>query len=151
MKVEEELHESLKRISKIQQGIASKADGLDKQMELLEKRIGKMVKELGDGSNKEKRVELLAELCLYSELGSVLGFDQMITAREKFQELLPRHFNEYLSHLDSISWEISWSGCLDCRHFLGRCNLGLTPSELESDEYGLEKTCPKREKRSRKV
>ncbi len=118
MDVEKELTESWKKIGKLQQHIAEENSDLEGQVFLLEEYIDELSK---DVKKKNARIDLLARLCLLSEICSAIDFDRMIDAREKFQDLLPKHFEYYLSHLDSSPWHIAWSGCLGCIHFSGKC------------------------------
>jgi len=152
MDVKKELADSLIMIRKIQQGL-TKSGPLANQLNFLEKKIDTVAQKLENEPHEtqsEVRLELLAHLCLFSEL-SMADFDSLIEAREKFQNLLPDHFEHYLSHLEGSTWAISWSGCLDCRHFSGRCNLNLSPVEDPSDVHRLEKTCSSYIRRSSKI
>jgi hypothetical protein len=143
---EEELAESWKGLGKLQQKLASKAKTIEEQIKILEKEIDEMV--LKKSQTKTVRIELLKRLCLLSELCGALDFDEMIGAREKFKSLFPVHFSKYLNHLDARPWNIAWSGCLDCRHFAGRCTLNITPIDKPDSTYRLEKYCPSKVKRS---
>ncbi|MDI6689373.1 MAG: hypothetical protein QME54_03010 [Actinomycetota bacterium] len=151
MDIEKELAESWKKIGKIQKKLMRKSEDVGEQISILEKEIDKLVSELNKRQDKSKRLELLTRLCLLSELCSAIDFDRMIEAREKFQDLLPQHFKEYLAHLKTIPWHISWSGCLKCRHFSGKCNLNLMPLEVSDSKHGLQKTCPSWVKKSGKL
>lgn len=143
--VEKELTEGWKKVGKLQQHINGENPDLENQIFLLEKGIDDLSKEMG---KKNMRVDLLARLCLLSEICSAIDFDRMIDAREKFQDLLPKHFEYYLSHLESAPWHIGWSGCLGCIHFSAKCTLNLTPQELDEGEENIKKFCPSRTLRS---
>lgn len=151
MSVEKELEESLKKINETQAEVASKVESLEEQVELLNKRVDQLAEDMQKDPKESLQLELLTELCLLSELSAAVDFDQMIDAREKFKNLLPNHFEQYLKYLEMLPQEVVWSGCLNCRHFLGRCKLNLRPVESSSDEHGLEKTCPSHVRRSRKL
>ncbi len=148
MNYEEELHEGLKKISWLQKKLISKADNIDDQIAELEKQIKEIKDRATSQPSKDERIQLLARLCLLSELSGAISFGRMIKAREKFREMFPEHFKEYLSHLESASWEITWSGCLGCRHFAGKCALNLTPIETPSPDNRLKRSCPSREQKS---
>lgn len=149
MDAEKELADGWQRMSGLQRRIAVEALTLAEQASLLEKEIDQLAPT--GHANAKNRVELLARLCLLSEICAAIDFDRMIEAREKFQALLPTHFPEYLSHLDSLTWDIGWSGCLECRHFAGRCTLGLTPQDLPESHTRLDKHCTSKIKRSRNL
>lgn len=151
MNIEQELTEGWEKAEELEQKLINKTESLEEQLVFLKAQVDELATKLERESKKSIRVELLARLCLLSELYSATDFDRMIEIRERFQELLPGHFGEYLAHLKTLSWHISWSGCLSCRHFLGRCNLNLAPVEVPGDEHRLEKTCPSWVRRSRKV
>lgn len=148
MNIEAELNEAWNQAGQLQQAILGDGKSLEEEASLLESKVKKLAKNR-KGAKKASRVELLAHLCLLSEICSALDFDRMIDARENFQTLYPAHFTEYLSHLDTLSWHTSWSGCLECRHFSGSCNLNLIPLDAPGSADGLEKHCPKKTKRSR--
>lgn len=145
MDVEKELTEGWKKIGKLQQRVTGSNADLEDQICGLEKDIDELSK---DASKKNTRIDLLARLCLLSEICSAIDFDRMIDAREKFQDLLPQHFEYYLSHLESAPWHIAWSGCLGCVHFSGQCTLNLTPQEVSESENQVKKFCPSRSLRS---
>ncbi len=151
MNIEQELTEGWEKAAELERELINETKSLEEQLTLLKAQVGELAAKLEREPRKSIRVELLARLCLLSELYSATDFDHMIEIRERFQELLPEHFSEYLAHLKTLSWHISWSGCLSCRHFLGRCNLNLTPVEVPGGEHRLEKTCPSWVRRSRKV
>lgn len=148
MKVEQELEEALKKMVKIRQKLSQTTNSLEEQAAILEKSIEAAT---SDSQDKTEQTQRIAELCLLAELSGSLGFDEMIEARAKFKEMMPEYFEAYLKHLEASSWEITWSGCLDCAHFSGQCNLGLNPKDKETDTYRLEKTCSSWEKKSRKL
>jgi hypothetical protein len=141
-----EIEEALHALPNIHQKIISQANGVNEEISLLEKEIGKLLKEK---ENPEIKKELLPRLCLLSEICSAISFERMIKARELFQENFPRHFKAYLNSPDRKKWQISWSGCLNCSHFLDRCNIGLTPREKEGSST-LEKYCPSYKPRKRR-
>jgi len=143
--IENELTEGWKKVTRLQQDITSGNSDLENQIISLQEEIDKLSKEV---SQKSTRVDLLARLCLLSELCSAIDFDRMIDARETFQALLPGHFEYYLSHLESAPWHIAWSGCLGCIHFTGKCNLNLTPQEVSESEHQIKKFCSSRSLRS---
>ena len=150
MDIEKELAEGLKMVLKIQRDLTDE-DSLEERLVFLEEKITAFAKKLEGEPQSDVRLELLAHLCLLSELASGAGFDRLIDAREKFQDLLPDHFSHYLSHLEQSTWFISWSGCLDCRHFSNRCNLNLSPQEDPNDIHRLQKVCSSHVKRSSKL
>lgn len=143
--VEKELTEGWKKVGKLQQQITGEDIDLEGQIVMLEEDIGELSKAV---NKKGTRIDLLACLCLLSEICSAIDFDRMIDAREKFQDLLPRHFEYYLSHLESAPWHIGWSGCLGCIHFSAKCTLNLTPQEVSESEEQIKKFCPSRSLRS---
>lgn len=144
-----ELIESLKHISVLERQLASHGDTLEEQAGWLESRIDELVYWNHDGWDDEQKLEAIARLSLLSELCAVISFDRMIEARERFQNLFPEHFKEYLDHLDSLSQWASWPGCLECRHFNGKCSLSLTPVETSGGGYGFEKCCKLKEARAK--
>jgi len=145
---EDELHEALKKIHYLQKKLSSKQVGLDEQITDLEDQIEQLSAKATSQPTKEERIQLLARLCLLSELSGAVSFDGLIKAREKFLDMFPEHFGEYLAHLDTASWEITWSGCLGCLHFAGKCALNITPIEMPSSDDKLRRICPSREKKS---
>lgn len=145
---EEEIHEGLKKINWLQKKLVAKHNGVENQIAELEKQIEEISDKATSKPTREERIQLLARLCLLSELSSVVGFDRMIKAREKFLDMFPQHFKEYLTHLEDASWEITWSGCLGCIHFAGKCALNLTPIEAPSSDNRLKRSCPSREQKS---
>lgn len=149
MDIEAELNEAWNQAAQLQQKLMADNDSLESGANRLETRVTKLAKAAAEKKKKASRIELLAHLCLLSEICSALDFDRMIVARERFQAIYPAHFTKYLSHLDTLSWNTSWSGCLECRHFSGRCNLNLIPVDAPDSISGLEKHCPQKTKRSR--
>jgi len=145
MDVEGELTEGWQRVGKLQQHFIGEDIDVENQICMLEDDIGELSSEV---SKKAKRIDLLARLCLLSEICSAIDFDRMIDAREKFQGLLPNHFDYYLSHLESAPWHIAWSGCLGCIHFSGKCALNLTPQETSETGDHIKKFCASRSLRS---
>ncbi len=145
MDIEKELTEGWKRVAKLQQEVNMSGSEPDDQIFLLEEDIEQLSPNAGQ---KDSRIDLLARLCLLSEICSAIDFDKMIDAREKFQDLLPDHFDYYLAHLDSAPWHIGWSGCLGCTHFSGTCALKLTPQEISDGDDHIKKFCPSRSLRS---
>ena len=145
MDIERELTEGWKRVAKLQQEVNISGSDPDEQIFLLEEHIEELSKE---AKRKDARIDLLARLCLLSEICSAVDFDRMIDAREKFQDLLPEHFDYYLAHLDSAPWHIGWSGCLGCIHFSGTCALKLTPQEATDKDDRIKRFCPSRSLRS---
>lgn len=148
MAIKEEFTKAWEEAAPLQQSLAEGAESLEEQKALVEKEIDKLAKRLDKKPGKSLRLELLTRLCLFSELSSALGFDFLIKAREKFKKLLPQHFDYYLGHLETMKWQVSWSGCLECRHFSGQCTLNLTPVEAPNESNRLAKFCPQKEKRS---
>jgi len=145
MDIEKELTEGWKRVAKLQQEIVQANSDPEEQIFLL----GEDIDELsGDAKKKNARIDMLARLCLLSEICSAIDFDKMIDARERFQNLLPQHFSYYLSRLDSAPWHIGWSGCLGCIHFSGKCALNLTPQEVTESDDRIKRYCPSRSLRS---
>jgi len=71
----------------------------------------------------------------------------MIEVREKFQELFPEHFENYLSNLGSLYRQISWPGCLECSNFDGQCSLGITPTEVPGGSHNSARYCRSKEMR----
>lgn len=142
-----ELAESLKHIPGLERQLALQCNTLGEQAIWLESKIDELVRRNHDGWDETQRLEVLSKLSLLSELCAVISFDKMIEAREKFQSLFPEHFKEYLGRLDSLSWQILWPGCLECRHFNGKCSLGLTPVETPGGRYSFEKYCKFKEAR----
>ncbi len=156
MNIEEELMEGWKKTNAIEQELAEEYNDPEEQIEKLKNELDKLISKFLSSdkktdNKKSLRIEILAHFCLLSELLSALDFDRMIEIREEFMDLLPNHFKYYLSHLESLSWHISWSGCLSCRHFSGSCNLNLKPHESSEDEHLAGKTCSFWVRRSRKV
>ncbi len=145
MDIEKELTEGWKKVGKLQQQINGESSDFENQIFALQEEIDKLTK---DVNKKSSRIDLVARLCLLSELCSAIDFDRMIDAREKFQDILPKHFEYYLSHLESAPWHIGWSGCLGCIHFSGKCALNLTPQEVSESEHQIKKFCPSRSLRS---
>lgn len=145
---EDELHEGLKKIHWLHKKLSSKHTGLKEQAAELEEQIEELRNKATSAPTKDERIQLLARLCLLSEVAGAISFDRMIKAREKFLDMFPEHFKEYLAHLDSASWQITWSGCLGCLHFAGKCALNLTPIEMPSSDDKLRRICPSREKKS---
>lgn len=148
MDVERELTDGWKRVAKLQQEVIGGGSDPKDQIFLLEEDISELSKNV---KKKDKRIDLLAHLCLLSEICSAIDFDRMIDAREKFQDLLPQHFEFYLSHLDSAPWHIGWSGCLGCIHFSGQCALNLTPQEITENDDSIKRYCPSRSRRSQNL
>lgn len=146
--IKQELTKAWEKAVLLQQELANQAAELKKQKALVEKEIDELAKGFKKESSRSLRLKLLTRLCLLSELSSAVDFDSLIEAREKFKKLLPRHFDYYLSHLETMKWRVSWSGCLECRHFSGQCALNLTPVEAPDESNRLAKFCPQKEKRS---
>ncbi|MBE0447304.1 MAG: hypothetical protein IBX64_04255 [Actinobacteria bacterium] len=149
MSIGHELIESLKHIPGLERQLASLFDTLEEQASWLESRIDELVNQNHDSWDDAQRLEVLAKLSLLSELYAVISFDKMIEARERFQNLFPEHFKEYLNHLNSLSHRVSWPGCLECRHFNGKCSLSLTPMEISGGRYGFEKRCKFKERKAK--
>ncbi|MFQ5574685.1 MAG: hypothetical protein ACE5E0_03565 [Terriglobia bacterium] len=150
MDVKEELAEGMKKIADIQKVLVDKDPAPREQLAFLEKKVDGFSSRFKK-SDQGARVTLLAHLCLLSEVAANMDFNRMISAREKFQDLLPEHFAYYLAHLKESPWAITWSGCLDCRRFVGRCQLNLSPQDDPDDEYRLKKMCDSYSKRSSKL
>jgi len=144
-----ELLESLEHIPALERQVASYADTLEGQAEWLESRIDELAHKNHNGLEDTQRIEIVSKLSLLSELCAVISFDRMIEAREKFQNLFPEHFEEYLRNLDSLSWRILWPGCLECYHFNGECLLNLTPAEISGGRHSFEKYCKSKEKKAK--
>ncbi|MCL5291753.1 MAG: hypothetical protein M1548_04380 [Actinobacteria bacterium] len=136
MSAERDLDKSLKRIIEIEKEISSRAPNLAEQASLLEEEIDRNYRAGGDDS-----IDLLAKLCLLSEICGALDFDRMIEAREHFQEAFPEHFSHYLSNLETIGWKITWPGCLECGNFKESCALGLVPLESRESRNHFNKFC----------
>ncbi len=143
--VQKEIEEALNNLPNIHQKIISQTNGVEEEISLLENEIKKLLKKKRDQKIKK---EVLPRLCLLSEICSAISFEKMIEARELFQENFPQHFKAYLNSPDRKKWQISWSGCLSCSHFLDRCNIGLTPREKEGGS--TEKYCPSYTPRKRR-
>jgi hypothetical protein len=90
---------------------------------------------------------LVANLSLLSEIYAVLDFDKMIAIRERFQQLFPAHFERYLNSLDSLSFEMFWPGCLECKHFSGKCEMDVVPSGVWAKNSRFNKYCELKEGR----
>lgn len=151
MRVDEELHQAWERAGRLQAEMMASTQSIDREIEVLEEKTQTEVLQFAASPGPATRVKLLSSLCLLSELCSAVDFDRMIEARERFQELLPEHFQYYLSHLDSMSWHVAWSGCLECRHFQGKCTLNLAPVEVSEGSHHLAKACDHKTKRSRNL
>lgn len=151
MTVKEELQEAWEDACRRQMNLASEAPSLDQQIELLEGEVDELTAHKSGLEDPRRRVRLMASLCLLSELCSAVNFDRMIEARERFQDILPEHFSFYLSHLESMTWHVSWSGCLECRHFAGKCTLNVAPVESEDTTHHLAKSCCHKKRRSRNL
>lgn len=147
MNAEHELTESWKHIPTLQQQVALQGETLEKQADWLNLQIDKLVDQSHSGWEKESRIEALSKLSLLSEMYAIIDFDKMIEVREKFQRLFPGHFSEYLNHLQSLSWQIAWPGCLDCRYFDKKCSLGLAPAKLWGDKRSFDQQCKSKERR----
>ena len=148
MTIKEEFTKAWEQAALLQHRLAEKSASLDEQKTLIEKEIDKLAGEFNKKLSGSLRLKLLTRLCLFSELSSTINFDSLIKAREKFKKLLPRHFEYYLSHLETMKWQVNWSGCLECRHFSGQCTLNLTPVDAPDESNRLAKSCPQKEKRS---
>ncbi len=151
MRVDDELHQAWEKAGRLQAEMMSRTQSLDREIEALEQQSQEEADAFASSPTPAGRVSLLSSLCLLSELCSAVDFDRMIEAREKFQDLLPNHFEYYLKHLDSMSWHVAWSGCLECRHFQGKCTLNLTPVEVSEGSHHLAKTCSHKAKRSKNL
>ncbi|MBI4743280.1 MAG: hypothetical protein HY776_00345 [Actinobacteria bacterium] len=150
METDQELTESLKLLSELKQKLINGSDSLslEEKVYSLEEKVGGMADDFVKNPDGPKRVELVANLCLLSELCGAIDFDRMIEAREKFQELFPHHFKQYLSYLENASWEMTWSGCIGCVHFSGKCALNLSPTEVTSGEGQTKRVCHSRRQKS---
>lgn len=146
MDAEHELLESWKQIPMLQRQVALRGETLKEQAAYLKQQIEELVSRNHNGWEESQRLELLSKLSLLSEIYAIVDFDKMIEVREKFRDMFPEHFNRYLVNLDSLSWHILWPGCLECRHFNGKCSLGLTPMELP-DGRKSENRCRSKEYR----
>lgn len=149
--VEDELQESFKKINWIQKKLLGQNNNLEEQVRLLWEEVESMITRFGSEPTKTERIDLVSRLCLLSELTGALDFDRMIETRERFRDLFPEHFREYLNYLKTVSWEITWSGCLGCHYFSGRCALNLVPIETPTSDHRLRKFCPSRIKKSSKL
>jgi hypothetical protein len=145
MDAEQELAESWEKIPELQHLVALQGETLAEQAFWLRLRIEEAIARNNNGWEKDKKLDLLAKLSLLSEMYAFIDFDRMIEIREKFQGLFPEHFAQFLSHLDSLSWQIFWPGCLECRHFDGRCTLGMAPVETPGGSRKLDKYCKAKE------
>lgn len=149
MEIDQELTESLKRLSELKQKIANNEElSLEEKICSLEKKVINMGNDFTENPDGFKRTELIANFCLLSELCGAVDFDRMIEAREKFKEMFPLHFKQYLSYLENASWEMTWSGCIGCVHFSGKCSLNLSPVEVASSENQTKKICHSRKQKS---
>lgn len=108
----------------------------------------------GDLQERSKRIDLLAYLCLLSELCELTDFSLMIKARELFLDLYPKHFKTYLDLLERglLEKELSWLGCSDCIHFLSKkCSLNLVPIESRGKDGNLIRSCPSLDNRRKRA
>lgn len=150
MSAEHELTESWKLIPKLQQEASIRGNTLSEQANWLSSRIDERISRNKNGWTGEQKEEILAEFSLLSEIYSVIDFDRMVEVREKFQESFPEHFTEYLKGLESLAWQVSWPGCLECSHFghvTGMCELGVSPTSLPGGRRSLDKACKLKENR----
>lgn len=150
METEQELTESLKLLNGLKQKLINESDGfsLEEKIHSLEEKVGGMADDFVKNPDVSKRVELIANLCLLSELCGAIDFDRMIEAREKFLEMFPDHFKQYLSYLENASWEMTWSGCIGCVHFSGKCALNLSPTEVALGDGQTKRACHSRKQKS---
>jgi len=144
-----ELAESCKLIPAIQRHVAQQGYTLREQSLWLEGHIGKTVDENRDKWSEQKRITTIAELSLLSEIYAILDFDKMIEIRENFQKLFPEHFKRYLSSLESLSLQMFWPGCLECRYFESKCELDLAPVGTWMRNNRFDKYCDSKEDRLR--
>jgi len=144
---EHELTESWKYIPRLQQQVALQGDTLDEQAAWLKSQVDKFLRKKHSDWNENDKFDALSKLSLLSEMYALVDFDKMIEVREKFQSLFPEHFGEYLSHLDSLSWQITWPGCLECRYFNKQCSLGMTPTEPPGGSSKFDRYCVSKELR----
>jgi hypothetical protein len=147
MSAEHDLAESWKYIPMLQRQVALQGETLKEQAQWLGLQVDHLINENHNGWEEPQKFEVLAKLSLLSEIYSLVDFDRMIETREKFQELFPEHFAEYLGSLDSLVWQISWPGCLECSHFDGKCSLGLTPTEVPGGSHNSPRQCKSKEMR----
>ena len=144
MDAEHELLASWKQIPMLQRLVALHGNTLKEQAAYLSRQIEELENRNRNGWVEDLKLNLLSKLSLLSEIYAIVNFDRMIEVREKFRNLFPEHFDKYLANLDLLSWQIFWPGCLECRHFDGKCSLGLTPTEL-SGGLKPEKRCRSKE------
>ncbi len=144
--IEEEVEDALHKLPSLHQKIIKKTQGIEEEIELLQKEINKLLKQ--KTPNSSTQTELIPRLCLLSELCSAISFEKMIEARELFLETYPDHFKCYLEQQNNKVWEVQWSGCLNCTHFLDRCNLNLRPRE-KKEKGRVEMDCPSYKPRRR--
>ncbi len=147
MSAEHDLSESWKYIPMLQRQVSLKGETLAEQAQWLDVQVSEMVGGNRDGWEESEKIQALAKFSLLSEIYSLVDFDKMIEVREKFQELFPEHFEKYLSSLDSLCWQISWPGCLECSHFDGKCSLGITPTEVPGGSHNSARYCKSKEMR----
>lgn len=147
MSAEHDLSESWKYIPMLQRQVALKGKTLEEQARWLDLQVSELAKASPSGWEEPEKLQLLAQFSLLSEIYSLIDFDKMIEVREKFQELFPEHFAKYLGSLDSLSWQISWPGCLECNHFDGKCSLSITPTEAPGGSHNSVRYCKSKETR----
>lgn len=143
-----DLRESLELLPKLQRGVAENGETLEEQAIWLEATVDEKISRINGGWNKGRRLDMLARLALLSELNAVIDFDRMIEAREKFQNLFPEHFKEYLKHLDYMARAVIWPGCFECLHYKhsqNKCLLHIIPIESSVGRTGIEKRCAQKE------
>ncbi|MDI6715728.1 MAG: hypothetical protein QME63_02140 [Actinomycetota bacterium] len=151
MSAEHELTESWKLIPELQQQVALQGKTIEEQVTWLNSKINKLINRNKNGWEYNRKMEALAGLSLLSEMYAILDFDKMVEVREKFQSLFPDHFSAYLGRLESLSWQIFWPGCLECRYFEKRCSLGISPTILSGGWRSSERMCRSKEKRTEKT
>jgi len=148
-----EMAESCKLIPTIQRDVIRHGYTLKEQAFWLEDHIKGIIGKDGfnddSGLETTNRIDLVAKLSLLSEIYSVFDFDKMIMIRERFQQLLPIHFKCYLNNLDSISFDMFWPGCLECKHFAGNCDLDVMPSGAWTGSRRFGRYCDSKEDRLR--
>jgi hypothetical protein len=144
-----EVAESCKLIPAIQRHVMRQGLTLQDQALWLESHVMESVNKKRFTWGENERVGLIAELSLLSEIYATLDFDKMIEVREKFQDLFPEHFERYLDNLESLSMQMFWPGCLECRNFDGKCELGLTPGGVWDRNSRFDRNCDSKEERLR--
>jgi hypothetical protein len=144
-----EVVESYKLIPSIQRHVMRQGLTLQEQAAWLESHIMENVSKKRFSWSEDERVGLIAELSLLSEIYATLDFDKMIEIRETFQEIFPEHFERYLNNLESLSLQMFWPGCLECRNFNGKCELGITPGGAWDRNSRFDRSCDSKEERLR--